>query len=593
MAEKKYSDLFMEWLHEAGYTHCFYVPGGNSMHLLESASSRFKCVPFLHEASACIATDYFNEISSKNSKAFLLVTAGPGLTNAMTGIVGAWVESRELLIIGGQAKSTDLSKGKSRQVGFQEIDGVALCKSVSKKSVRGDRQISKKELFDLVNLTKAPRKGPVFIEMCIDISFQNRDEIIDSSINFHPYNPRKSKLIKKSSREIVKLLQSSERPLFLLGGGVDRETNLDSLFNLELPIATTFNGSDRASNDYIYYCGRPNWYGSRWANLIIQQSDLIIALGTRLGINQTGYNVQEFAPKAKVIQIEIDKKEKKKKYPKIYKFYNQDCNHLLNQISLDLPPELIENFKNWKEFINKIKKDLINPETENRPSALDSSQFIFDLMNITDGNEIIVPCSSGIAAYESAMRVILNKDKQKMVTSHGLASMGYGVPGGIGAAIAYPNRKTIVFEGDGGFAQNMQELGTALTNKLNLKIFLFDNNGYHSIKLNQKSSFNGHYIGCDNETGIELPNWEKFCESFGIQYMQVNSSNVFGSEFNKLFNGTELAFFTVSVHPDQTYWPRIISRRVSDNEVVSDPLHKMYPPMSHQSESIYMKYLKK
>ena len=363
--------------------------------------------------------------------------------------------------------------------------------------MRGDRQISKKELFDLVNLTRAPRKGPVFIEMCIDISFQNRDEIIDSSINFHPHNPRKSKLIKKSSREIVKILQSSERPLFLLGGGIDRETNLDSLCNLELPIATTFNGSDRVSNDYIYYCGRPNWYGSRWANLIIQQSDLIIALGTRLGINQTGYNVQEFAPKAKVIQIEIDKKEKKKKYPKIYKFYNQDCN------------------ANFQSQIN----------------------------------------------FHHAMRVILNKGNQKMVTSHGLASMGYGVPGGIGAAIAYPNRKTIVFEGDGGFAQNMQELGTALTNKLNLKIFLFDNNGYHSIKLNQKSSFNCHYIGCDSETGIELPNWEKFCESFGIQYMQVNASNVFGSEFNKLFNGTELAFFIVSVHPDQTYWPRIISNR--------------------------------
>ena len=162
----KYSDLFMDWLAEAGYTHCFYVSGGNVMHLLESASHRFTCIPFVHEVGATIAADYFNEISKAGQKSFVIVTAGPGLTNAITGIVGAWTDSRELLIIGGQAKSSELSKGKFRQIGFQEIDGVTLCSSVTKASIRVDSQISKKELFELINLSKSPRKGPVFIEVC-------------------------------------------------------------------------------------------------------------------------------------------------------------------------------------------------------------------------------------------------------------------------------------------------------------------------------------------------------------------------------------------------------------------------------------------
>jgi acetolactate synthase-1/2/3 large subunit len=593
MAQKKYSDLFMDWLREAGYTHCFYVPGGNSMHLLESASHRFKCVSFLHEISACIATDYFNEISDKNYKAFLLVTAGPGLTNAMTGIVGAWTESRELLIIGGQAKSTELSKGRLRQIGFQEIDGVTICKSVSKKALRGDKQISKSQLFDLINLSKTPRKGPVFIELCIDISFQNREEKLDDSVKYLPTQLTKPRSFKKASSTIANLLLESERPLFLLGGGIDRSTNLQFIFDLGIPVATTFNGSDRANSNYEYYCGRPNWYGSRWSNLIIQQADLIIALGTRLGINQTGYNHSEFAPVAKVIQIEIDKKEKLKNFPQVEKFFPLDCNGLLVQLSIDLDRNIKSKYKECKRYIVKVREELNYPEIQKdrKSKYLNSNKFIFDLMKITKGNEIIIPCSSGIAAYESAMRIISNKGEQLMVTSHSLASMGYGLAGGIGASLAYPERKTIVFEGDGGFAQNLQELGTVAYNNLNVKIFIFDNGGYQSIKLNQTSSFDGEFIGCNRDTGILLPNWIEICKSFGLKYLELDSKSAFSKEFYKLYNSTFPAIFIVKIDPNQNYWPRIVSKRISVNEVVSEPLHRMYPPLDSKQIKKYLPYL--
>jgi acetolactate synthase-1/2/3 large subunit len=587
----------MDWLVEAGYTHCFYVSGGNVMHLLESASHRFTCIPFIHEVGATIAADYFNEISCHGQKSFVIVTAGPGLTNAITGIVGAWTDSRELLIIGGQAKSSELSRGKYRQIGFQEIDGVTLCSSVTKAAVRVDSQISKQELFDLINLSKTPRKGPVFIEVCLDISTQDRNNADDTGISYRLDNSANELLklneIDRISQEISSLISQSARPLILIGGGISRDTDLTPLFELQIPIATTFNGADRVGIDYEFYCGKPNWYGSRWSNIIIQQSDLVVALGTRLGIMQVGYNWEAFAPKAKIVQVEIDAAETTKGFPKVDAVFLADCNLIVEQIPLLLEPNTKNKFLEWKNFISMVKCDLNQPDKSNKATSnyIESSKFIFELMKITSGNEIIIPCSSGAAAYESAMRVISNKANQIMVTSHAMASMGYGLSGAIGASLAYGDKKTIMFEGDGGFAQNLQEIGTAIVNNLNIKVFVMDNGGYQSIRGNQKNSFAGHYLGCDVSTGLGLPDWEQIGAAFGASTFRVTADNVFNEEFLNLFNGRGFAMFIVKIDPEQTYWPRLMSAVDPDGNVVSSPLHQMYPPLSDVESLKYIKYI--
>ena len=587
----------MDWLVEAGYTHCFYVSGGNVMHLLESASHRFTCVPFVHEVGATIAADYFNEISITGQKSFVIVTAGPGLTNAITGIAGAWTDSRELLIIGGQAKSSELSKGNYRQIGFQEIDGVNLIKSITKAAVRVDSQISKQELFKLVNISKTPRKGPVFIEVCLDISTQDRDKLIEDDTSYE-YDNSKNTLfdvenVSLISKEISQMITDSARPLILIGAGISRNTNLNPLFDLEIPIATTFNGADRVGMDYEYYSGKPNWYGSRWSNILIQQSDLIIALGTRLGIMQVGYNWEAFAPKARIVQVEIDAAETTKGFPKVDSVFLGDCNLVSEQIPSMIDPKVKKMFSEWKKFVKIVRSDLNYPEKANKAGLnyVESSSFIFDLMKITSGNEVIIPCSSGAAAYESAMRVISNKGEQLMVTSHALASMGYGLSGAIGAALAYPEKKTIMFEGDGGFAQNLQELGTAVINGLNLKIFIMDNSGYQSIRGNQKNSFAGHYVGCDKTTGLGLPDWEKISIAFGAKTYVVTSNTAFSEEFLTLFNNPGLVTFIVKIDPEQTYWPRLMSSINADGNVISNPLHQMNPPLSDSDNLKYLKYI--
>ena len=591
----KYSDSFMDWLVEAGYTHCFFVAGGNVMHLLESASSRFNCTPFINEIGASIAADAFNEICQETDRAFVLVTAGPGLTNVTTSVASAWVDRRELLVIGGQAKSSDLSRGGVRQRGFQEINGVDILKPITKKSILVDSQIDKFELNSYINISKTHPKGPVFLEVCLDISME---ETMDFPKSSSPKiaNEKISHQAKiPNLDEIVQLLNESSRPLLLLGGGIDRESSFElvqKLMNLGIPIATTFNGADRVGSDYDFYCGRPNWYGSRWANLIIQQSDLVLAIGSRLGLMQTGYNWRKFVPNGKIVQIDVEANEIKKELPNLEYSIAMNPNNFLTALTTEISDYDSTQIFEWQNLIRKIRKDLAKPESINiaRKGYVEYYSFINDLMKILKGTDIINPCSSG-GNFESFGRVALGKTGQKWVTCPGLASMGFGISGGIGMSLAFPNRRTIVLEGDGGLAQNLQELGVIRNLDANIKIFIADNGNYGSIKSHQKSTFNNHYIGCDKQTGLWLPDWETIAKSFRIPSLTINDSNQFDDEFQSLFEIDSPAIFIVKVDPDQVFYPKILSFKDSSGKIDSHPLHEMEPKLTDLEKREYLPHL--
>lgn len=591
----KYSDQFMDWLVDAGYTHCFFVAGGNAMHLIESASSRFKCIPSVHEVGAGIAADFFNEICSADQRAFVVVTAGPGLTNAVTAITSAWIDSRELLVIGGQAKSSELARGTVRQIGLQEIGGVEICRSITKASVLLDEQMKKSELFRLISLTKSPRKGPVFIEFCLDISMQQTlPQVLEDEKSSIVLNP----LPKATSGELSRVLEKlykAKRPLFLIGGGIDRKRHdaaLEILKSKGLPIATSFNGADRVGSDYEYYAGRPNWYGSRWANLINQQADLVISLGSRLGLMQTGYNWSEFVPKGEIVQVDIDLTELEKGMPPIDFKIQADANDFLERLSKEIYDKNFPAIGDWQKLINLIRKDLSSPEKFNyaKPEYVGFYNFIYDLMARLGDDDLINPCSSG-GSYEAFGRIMLNKTGQKIVSSHGLASMGFGLTGGIGMAFAYPDKRTVVLEGDGGFAQNFQELGVVRSHNLNMKIFVMDNGSYTSIRANQKSAFNNHYIGCDKATDLWFPDWAIVGAAFDLETFIVTPETAFNENFMSLLNSVKPVIFVVKNDPDQISAPRIASRINTDGTVESNPLHKMDPPLSPEDYRRYVPYL--
>lgn len=590
----------MKWLHDEGYTDCFLVPGGNAMYLIDAAQDRFRCVPFVHEVGAAIAAEYFNESEPQKRKAFVLVTAGPAVTNITTAINSAWVDSRELLVIAGQANSFDLAPAGSRQRGFQEADPVRLLEPITKCSARVEPNIGGDDFLRKIRLGTAPRKGPVFLEVCLDHS---RTEVSQSGPgDSKSTNADKPTHFKTSTdftdqhvAEVVEMLTASQRPLVLLGGQVSRaeaRTLLPLLGLLRIPLAATLNGFDRVPGEYEFYCGVPSWYGSRWANAIVQQADLVLALGTRLGVLETGYNWQGYAPLAKIVRVDVDSDGMSSGRPKVFLDVTGNPREFASAVFSQISSDETENWNEWRDTVANIRRGLEGVDPANRAGD-DFVEFMSLVGKIAQESlpdDAIIPSSSG-GAWEGTMRSYTPKEGQIIISSKGLASMGYGLSGAIGVSLAHPSRRVILIEGDGGFAQNYQELGTLVAQSATIKIFLIDNQGQASIRANQKANFNGRTVGCDADCGLGLPNWADIARAYGIHPFLLTRETIESDEFSLAMSSQRTEFFIVRCDPNQINFPRI-STTVDDRGLAtSNPLHEMTPPLTMELRSKYLPHL--
>ena len=582
----KYSDQIADWLVKLGYTHCFFVGGGNIMHLIESLSLKLDCRPVINEVAAGIAAEYFNE-SSGGKKALALVTAGPGLTNMVTAIAGAFLESRELLIIGGQAKTADLARGKLRQRGIQEIDGVSIVRSITVQSELIDRVVNYQEFEELIHGANGMRRGPVFLEIPLDIQAK---EVAAASPVLTP--SRLAQPVPKIlSDEVIAAFNAASRPVLLIGGGVSREAALKlkaKLGNLSAPIMTTWNAADRIGSDQGNYAGRPNTWGQRSSNLIIQQSDFLLAVGTRLGLQQTGFNWQQFIPDGKIAQVDIDRAELEKGHPHVEYPLCGDANQFLEYFLA----KANAFHQAWLDYAMDIRHHIPLIEAANQTREGYVSPFLFArfLSQQTHQSDVIIPCSSG-GAFTTLMQGFEQKTGQTIITNKGLASMGYGLSGAIGAAFANPDKKVILVEGDGGFCQNLQEIGTVAINKLNLKMFIFDDEGYASIRMTQKNYFKGRYVGCDIHTGLGMPEWERLFPAWNVPVVRLRPGYESDPEFISAFSAAGPAAFIVTIDPQQTYFPKIMSKITPTGAMESNPLHLMSPDLDEQDKLKYMKFI--
>jgi acetolactate synthase-1/2/3 large subunit len=589
----KYSDAIADWLLEEGYTHCFFVAGGNIMHLLNSVREKFECIPFVHEFGAAVAAEYFTAASaSKANKAFVLVTAGPGFTNTITAIASAWTESRELLVIGGQVKSADLSRGELRQRGIQEINGIELAIPICKAFLQIDSPVGKSEFIGPIRAGSSGRKGPVFIEICLDAQGSNFNPI-ESGKETSDSTPSTDEIPLVALENCIDAILKANRPVLLIGGGCDHHAVkiLESkLSNLGIPIMTTWNGADRISGKNKNYFGRPNTWGQRYSNVLIQQSDLLVAVGTRLGVQQTGFAWDEFIPVGQIIQIDIDKAELEKSHPQVEFPLQMDSITFLEKL-LEAPISP-GRYSEWLDFCQTVRDSVPVLDEKNVTSSeyVDPFWFTKQISEFVEEDASIIPCSSG-GSFTVVMQTFVIRDSQRMVTNKGMASMGYGLSGAIGAALARPTSNTYLFEGDGGFAQNLQELGTVAANRLRLKMFVFSNGGYASIRMTQRNYFNGAWVGCDAQTGLGLPNWEKLAESYGIPYRKVTRDYVLTQEFADSLLTAAPALFEIPTDPEQTYFPKITSKVLSDGSMKSNPLHLMDPPLNVELARKVFKYL--
>jgi acetolactate synthase-1/2/3 large subunit len=579
MENQKYAEIFVDWLVELGYTTCFFVAGGNSMHLLDSCRKKLICIPFVHEVSGGIASEYFNQVS-QNDRSFVLITAGPGLTNIVTSISGAWLESRELLVVGGQVKSSDLATDDLRQLGIQEVMVVSIVKPITKVSVQITKPLTKSEIFGAINYSRQPRRGPCFIEMCLDVQAASVDRkqlemVAPAEFEPLPY------VTSEQLGSIVSLLKQSERPVVLIGGGISRERSKELEEKLDkwgVPILTTWNGADRYASDRPMWFGRPDTWGMRFANAIIQKSDLVIALGARLSLQQTGFNWQGFAPLAKIVHVDLDRNELDKGHPATSLKIFADADDFLSKVL-----DVFMSRPEWLSLCQMIKSDLPTNDPENSRFAgfIQPYDFVIQLSKLAGDEDAVIPCSSG-GANTVMMQAFHNKTGQYFFNNKALASMGYGLAGSIGAALADQSRRTILVEGDGGFSQNLQELATVSVNNLNLKMFIFANNGYASIRMTQKNYFDGAYLGCDVESGLGFPDWEILAKAFGIRAMTLNEFFYKDEKFLDSWNDSAPCLYVVPIHPEQTYFPKISSQVTATGGMESAPLHKMTPPLSSE-----------
>ncbi len=591
----KYSDQLATWLSELGYTHCFFVAGGNIMHLLESCSRTMTCIPVIHEVAGGIAAEYFNQVSP-TGRAFALVTAGPGLTNIVTAMAGAYLESRELLVIGGQVKVADLARGQVRQRGIQEIDGVSIARPVTVTSELIERVLDRQEFSRLAESGSHGRKGPVFLEIPLDIQGAVTEP---EKLNATPlYRPQAGDVFQPVPQpvldDVVSRLKKAKRPVLLLGGGIDRATServLDSLASTGIPVMVTWNGIDRVPENFPLFFGRPNTWGQRAANILMQQADVLVALGTRLGLQQTGFNWQQFIPMGEVVQVECDPAELAKGHPKVALPICGDANRVLDYIAGQTG---YSDYSEWVEFCRGVRSAIPpnDPANKTGQEFVSPYDFCLKLSALCTSDDVIIPCSSG-SANTVMMQTFEVKRGQRVFNDKGLASMGYGLSGSIGAAIAANGRRTFLVEGDGGFIQNLQELGTVAVNKLNLKIFVFDDNGYASIRMTQKNYFGGRYVGCDTNTGLGIPKWKQLFAAYDMDLQELRPGFEKDAAFLAAIHAPGPAAFLVKIDPEQTYFPKISSRVTPSGSMESNPLHLMTPDLDDATAAKVFRYLAK
>jgi acetolactate synthase-1/2/3 large subunit len=313
---------------------------------------------------------------------------------------------------------------------------------------------------------------------------------------------------------------------------------------------------------------------------LIQQADVVVAVGTRLGLQQSGFNWQEFVAQGKIIHVDIDETELQKGHPNTALAVHADANDFVEQLLSGIGSIKKNDWQAWVSEGAKLRALLPLSEAVNGyyDGFANPFDFALELSKICSETDQVIPCSSG-GAFTVMMQAFNQKHGQTVITDKGLASMGYGLAGAIGAALAHRERRTVLVEGDGGFAQNLQELATVDVQSLNLKIFIFSNEGYASIRMTQRNYFDGAYLGCDTNTGLGFPDWSLLAKAFGIKSVVLTSGDLKFSGFAEAWSDSEPCLFVVPVHPEQTYFPKITSQVTESGGMVSAPLHRMTPEL--------------
>ena len=576
----KVSDFIAKFIaeHKDTAKTVFMVSGGGNMHLIDSLgkNKNLEYVCNHHEQACAIAAEGYARVSNKIGIAY--VTTGPGGTNAITGIYGAWVDSIPMMIISGQVKfqTTIVSQPELnlRQLGDQEVNIVDIVRPITKYTVMiTDKNSIKFHLQKAVYEAKHGRPGPVWLDVPLDIQGAMVDEadLIEFEI---PEEPKFDTKIP----QILDALKVAERPVIIAGNGVTlagaNEDFLKLIKILKIPVISTFARYDIVRNDHELFFGRYGTIGNRAANFVVQNSDLIISIGARLNIRAVSYNWEFFGREAKKILVDIDQNELDKKTIAADIKIKSDAKVFISDLRSALKDKL--DFGAWLEICKNYRKNYptIEPFRQNVKEWVDSYNF-FDVLS-NHKRDLVYVFGNGTACVSSyqSLRIYEN---QKVVVNSGCASMGYDLPAAIGACFANGKKDTICVTGEGSLQMNIQEFQTIIHNKLPIKIFVLNNAGYISIRNTQNNFFKGHKVGSDKDSGVSFPDTVKLAQAYGFEACRIENQLNLKRELEEILSKPGAIVCEIMLSSTEKMEPKLSSKIKPDGKMISKPLEDMFP----------------
>lgn len=610
------ADYVANFLVSKGVTDVFSVVGGGAMHLNDALGHNpgLKVTYNHHEQACAIAAEAYARLDNKI--AAVCVTTGPGGTNALTGVVGGWLDSIPMFVISGQVRydttaryALQYTETPLRAMGDQEYDIVKSVEYMTKYAVMiEDPKTIRYHLERAWHLATTGRPGPVWID--IPVNFQGG--YIETE-DLQGYDPQEDDVNLPSpvSEETIKIvlekIKNAKRPVFHAGYGIRLSGGYDAfrevMEKLNIPVVTYWNAVDLMENDHPLYCGRAGNMGDRPGNWAIQNADLILAIGTRISIRQVGYNWKTWAREAEVIMVDIDQAEMKKPTIHVDMPIWADAKNFLETMNSVLETEgvskeeplfkgsVIKNDKTWNEIcLNwREKYPVVQPRQWEENGETANVYAFMKYMSSQLPENALTAVSNGACCVVGNQAYVFKKGA-RMANNSAIASMGYGLPAAIGTCIGGGKkedgtyRDTICLEGDGSIMMNLQELQTILTNRLPIKIFLINNNGYHSIRLTQNNLFKDKCkVGIGPESkDLSFPEFEKLAKAFGYPYLSAHSNQEMMQAVNETLAMEGPVFCEIFTDTVQVWEPKSSTKRLEDGTLVSPPLEDLAPFLSRE-----------
>ncbi len=586
------ADYVADFLVAHGVTDVFSVVGGGAMHLNDALGhNKGLKVTYNHHEQACaIAAEAYARLD--NRIAAVCVTTGPGGTNALTGVVGGWLDSIPMFVISGQVRYDTTARfalkeagALVRAMGDQEYDIVKSVEPMTKYAVMiEDPKMIRYALEKGWHLATTGRPGPVWIDIPVNYqgSFIETDDL-------EGYDPAEddAKLPPAVTDDVIATvldkIRKAKRPVFHAGYGIRLSGGYQAfrsvLEKLNIPVVTYWNAVDLIEDEHPLYCGRAGNMGDRPGNWAIQNADLILAVGTRISIRQVGYNWKTWARGAEVIMVDIDQGEMKKPTLHVDMPVWADAKDFLTKLDR-AAEEKVSKSEDWIKICQGWKRDypaVLPRQWEENGETANVYAFVRYLSSRLPENSLTA-VSNGACCVVGNQAYVIQKGS-RMANNSAIASMGYGLPAGIGTCIGGGRKETICLEGDGSIMMNLQELQTIITNQLPIKIFLINNSGYHSIRITQTNLF-GHNtrVGIGPESGdLSFPEFKKIAEAFGYRYFSAHSNAEMKAVVDEVLKLSGPVFTEIFTDTKQFWEPKSSAKRLEDGTLVSPPLEDLWP----------------